>query len=66
MARPTKTDSPSEPLVSAYALLPVAGGGWTVREYLVPRDSTAHEDSAADTLGAAIGRVTRNHAKGAQ
>lgn len=37
-----------------------------MRTYLVPADSTPHEDTTADTLGAAMGRATRELAKEAR
>jgi hypothetical protein len=68
MARPkTTTETPAaEKLVTAYALRSVPGGGWAMRTYLVPEDSTAHEDTATDVLSAAMGRIQRAIASGAK
>ena len=62
MARTKPTDS-AEPLANAFAIVPVKGGGYVVREYLVPETSTVHQDGPVDTFAACLGRVTKEHAK---
>lgn len=52
---PQKAD---EPLIRAYAVIR-GPGGWITRTYLVPKDSTLHEDAQPDTLPSAVGRVQR-------
>lgn len=71
MARPRQTEADPQPqktesIVTAVALVRAPGGGWVMRTYLVPADSTPHEDTDADTLGAAMGRATRELAKEAR
>jgi hypothetical protein len=57
MARPKNTDP--EPIATCFAVLPAKGGGWILRTYLVPADSTPHEDAPVDTFAATMGKARR-------
>ena len=64
MARPKTITSPSsEPIATCFTVIPAKGGGWILRTYLVPAESTTHEDGTADTFDAVMGKARRELAE---